>query len=319
MRQTRLILGLVAGIVLLVVLNGPALAQAPLSVKVGVLPIVPMTPFRTAEKLGLFKEEGLEVKPEMFQGGAVALPALLNKQVDITYSNWVSAAQLAQQGGKLKVIAGGTASWSKPPDAGTILVGRDSDIKSVKDLPGKTIGFNTLRSIERASVMQVLKNNGIDPASVKYVEVPWPNQADAHKQGSIQALTVIEPFQSRYVNQMGFRVLAYFYPEGWKVSVPLAGWAVMQDWLAEHTEHARRFARGLERAVQYLRQNPAEERKLMEEFFKLPKLVVDGIVVNDYSVKVDAAGAQIVLDALVEDGMLKGKVNFAELLHDTAK
>ena len=91
------------------------------------------------------------------------------------------------------------------------------------------------------------------------------------------------------------------------------------DIVAEHKEHARRFARGLERAVQYLRQNPAEERRLMEEFFKLPKLVVDGIVVNDYSVKVDAAGAQIVLDALVEDGMLKGKVNFAELLHDTAK
>ena len=309
-----------AGFVLALVIGAMehAEAQAPLTLKVGILPIIPMTPLRTAEKLGYFKEEGVELQLQTFQGGAVALPALLNKQVDITYSNYVSVVQLAQQGGKLRVIAGGTSSWAKTPDAGSLLVGQDSPVKSLRDLPGKTLALNTLRSIEHVSIKQWLRNNGIDPNSVKYVEVPWVNQADAYKQGSIQVLSVIEPFQSRYVNQMGFRVVGYFY-EAWKIGVPLAGWVVMQEWLNDKKDHARRFARAIERAVQYLRQNPAEERKLMEEFFKLPKPVVGGIVVNDYTVKVNPAAAQILLDAMVEDGVLKTKVNFAELLHDTAR
>jgi NitT/TauT family transport system substrate-binding protein len=294
-------------------------ANSPATLKVGILNIIPITPLRTAVKLDYFKEVGLDVQVETFAGGALAFPALLNKQIDIVYTNYISAVQLADQGGKLRIVAGGNASLGTEPDSGTLLVGPDSDVRSLRDLPGRTIALNTLNDLIRLTIKKLLRDTGIDPASVNYTEVPWQNQADAYKQGSIQVLSVIEPFQTRYVTQLQFRPLSYIFPAAWKTSIPLAGWVALEEWVPSHREPLQRFARVLERSVQYLKANPAEERKLMAEFFNFSEELVAGVSVNTYSVKVDPAAAQLTVDAMVEDGMIKNRVSFESLLYDTAR
>jgi NitT/TauT family transport system substrate-binding protein len=298
----------------------PAAAPAgPATLKVGILNIIPITPFRTAVKLGYFKDVGLDVQVETFAGGALAFPALLNKQIDIVYTNYISAVQLADQGGKLRIVAGGNSSLTTEPDSGTLLVGADSEIRILRDLPGKTIALNTLNDLIRLTIKKLLRDEGIDPGSVSYTEVPWQNQADAYKQGSIQVLSVIEPFQARYVTQLGFRPLAYIFPAAWKTSIPLAGWVALEEWVPSHREPLQRFVQAIERSVQYLKANPAEERKLMAEFFNFSEELVGGVSVNAYSVKVNPVSAQLTVDAMVEDGMIKNRVSFESLLYDTAR
>lgn len=70
-----------------------------------------------------------------------------------------------EKGAKMKVLA---AAGALAPNA---IFTAKADIKSIKDLQGKTIGAGSIGSVLHQIMVATLQKSGVDPASVKFVNV----------------------------------------------------------------------------------------------------------------------------------------------------
>ena len=61
-------------------------------------------------------------------------------------------------------------------------------------MKGKVIAAPTLGAVMHSATLYWLKKNGVDPSSVRGVEVPFPNMADQLKAGSVDAAEGLVPF-----------------------------------------------------------------------------------------------------------------------------
>ncbi len=83
----------------------PGKAEELTKVRISMLRIVSSAPVIAADKLGYFRDEGLEVDVTPTTGGAVGVSALVGGSVDFAQSNIVSIVLAAKQGLDLKVVA----------------------------------------------------------------------------------------------------------------------------------------------------------------------------------------------------------------------
>ena len=92
------------------------------------------------------------------------------------------------------VASAGEAIEVKSNPTTQVIVRKDSGIKSAADLKGKAIAAPTLGAVIHVATLYWLKKNGVDPASIRGVEVPFPNMGDQLKAGNVDAVEALEPF-----------------------------------------------------------------------------------------------------------------------------
>lgn len=168
-------------------------------ITLGVLPILDVASVHVAIKKGYFAAEGLEVNLKVIEGGAKAIPGLINKELDFTFGNWVSffAAQskdVAKAVDGIKLISDG---YQAKPDMFLILVSGDSAIKSPADLAGKTIAINTFKNIAELTAKATLEAANVDVSTVKFKEMAFPDMQAAVQNKSVDAAFMVEPFITR--------------------------------------------------------------------------------------------------------------------------
>jgi NitT/TauT family transport system substrate-binding protein len=89
--------------------------------------------------MGIFKKEGIEIEPIYTRGGAETVQAVLSGSVDVAASNGLLGTIGAfSKGAPIRVTA---ASMTGSPEL-FWYAKTESNIKSVKDLAGKTMGFS---------------------------------------------------------------------------------------------------------------------------------------------------------------------------------
>ena len=77
---------------------------------------------------GIFRKHGLEIDLQAAQGGATAIPSLVNGDVQIAGSNVVSLLIASGKGVPVRAIAGGTNAQDQGKDFGALLVEKGGDI-----------------------------------------------------------------------------------------------------------------------------------------------------------------------------------------------
>jgi NitT/TauT family transport system substrate-binding protein len=84
---------------------------------------------------------------------------------------------------------------ANPADDTTVLVAaKGSGITSIKDLAGKNVAEVQLTSLNSLSVEVLAKQAGIDPHSVRQIQIPFPQMPAALAQGRVQAAVIVAPF-----------------------------------------------------------------------------------------------------------------------------
>jgi ABC-type taurine transport system substrate-binding protein len=68
------------------------------------------------------------------------------------------------------------------------MASKSSTIKDVKDLEGKTIGINALRGVAEVMIKNSLEKQGVDPDSIKLLEIPFPDIPAALGQKHVDAV-----------------------------------------------------------------------------------------------------------------------------------
>ena len=301
-------------------LAAQAWGQAPETPKlrVSTIPIAGMTPIYAANKLGYFKDAGLEVNVEFAAGGAQTVPLLVQGSLQLANGPAVSIALANQQGFNLRLLPPTLDDKRGSPGQTASLVKTDGPIKTVADLKGKRIGVNTINSVNWLYDRAFLRKHGLDPAQVTYVEIPFPSMVDALLRGSVDAINVAQPFHRIAVNTGQARALGYPFVEV-QPGLHIAAYAGNAPWLDANPNTVKAFVQAMRRSVEYLRANPNEAKNLIAEFTKSKRELVEQVPIDDWSTELSVADVAATLKVMQQEGLLKKPVDPKSLIHDLGR
>ncbi|GGS94193.1 ABC transporter substrate-binding protein [Nonomuraea spiralis] len=280
------------------------------TIKVGALPVPDAVSVYLANAKGFFKEEGLTVEPVTITGGAAALPQIQSGALDISQTNYVSTFLAVSQGKKIKLVAD---MYQAAPNTFNIMVPKDSPIKTVADLKGKTIFVNNLNNIATLAAETQLKVAGLTKDDVKFAEKPFPEQGNAINSGQADAGWMTEPFITANQSVFGFRKLADTMT-GQTEDFPIAGWMATEDWVQKYPKTLAAFQRAIAKAQQLA----SSDRKAIEEalpkYTKIDAKTASVITLGTYPSELNENRLQKVADLMLEYKYLTSPVDVKSVI-----
>ena len=234
-------------------------AQTPAVLKFG-LPAAgdaDYAPIVAAEKLGYYKAAGLNVETTVYKGGAIAQQALSAGAADVI-GFFGAGAVLAITKGADSRIVGGLATQ---PSGWYILTKANSDIKSLKDLDGKTVGIASAGSLTDIFMLWAA-----DHAGVKVTMAPLGIGAlvPAGKAGQIAAFPIFPDLSYREVANGDMRLLVDLGKEmpPTYTDVLVASKAMM----TRRADQLRAFLGATYRALDYMQHNKDFALNLLQAY-----------------------------------------------------
>lgn len=287
-------------------------------VTIGLLPISAVAPVYMGMEQGFFAEEGIDLEVEIAQGGAAIVPAVVSEEYEFGFSNPISLFQASVKDLPVQVIANAnSASDTDDPELinSFVFADEDSAIDSAEDLEGKTIAVNTLENLGHVTVSAALENNGVDPSTVEWLEVPFPDMQVALDAGRVDAIWLVEPFTTQ-ARQAGARpVLKPYYDTqpGMTASVYFTSRQLSES----DPELVDGFVRAMQRSNTFAAEHPDRLRAAVGDTTSIepdvleeialpnpsPDLHVDSLRrLAELTVRYGVANEPADLDALVRDG-----------------
>jgi|FaiFalDrversion2_1042247.scaffolds.fasta_scaffold00493_2 NitT/TauT family transport system substrate-binding protein len=316
MRRVAFQMGLVGSVVtILVVCSVSSIpAQAPVRLRVGIIPIVDLLQLFVADAKGYFAEEGLRVETTAMAGGAQIAPAVEGGSLDVGWSNVVSILLARERGFDFVFFAPGAFEVDPHNRVHQLLVPADSPVRGARDLVGKTVAVNTLANIPYLATLVWLDQQGVNPAQVRFVEIPFPDMPAALSGKRVDAAVVIEPFASVALAQGVARVLdpRPFAVFGRRVLV--ASWFAKRSWLDRNRQAASAFNRAIRRANEFILRRPAEARALIPRYTRVPADLAERMPLPGFFSTVFDSDVRPVVEAAVKHGLLRRPLTPEDIL-----
>lgn len=184
---------------------GSAVSAEPQKVRVSIIPLADAAPFYAAMTNGYFQAEGLQVEATTSIGGATAIPSLVSGAIDVAYNNVVSALLAKAQGLDVKMIAPATRALMQRSG---VIARKGEGITAASQLAGKTVAVNNRNTLMWLYARAWAKEGGADPDTINFREVPFPQMNDALRQKQVDAIYVVDPFQSKALEDASLLRLA---------------------------------------------------------------------------------------------------------------
>ena len=236
------------------------------TLKVGYLPLTDFLGMYAAIEQGFMTAEGLKLELQAMAGGATIIPAIVGGSLDFGISNYVSVIVANGQGIKIKAFSD-SAYGTKASPPFSIIVKKDSPIKTGKDLNGKKVAVNTRNGIVHVGVMEWISRNGGDPTTVQYVELPFPQMPPAISQGQVDAAAPTEPFVT--VATSADAVILANYLTDLRDPVAIAGFISTDDWITKNKDAAASFHRANAKGMDWVSKNESKAREYAAKYANL--------------------------------------------------
>jgi NitT/TauT family transport system substrate-binding protein len=184
-------------LVLLAVSHGAACtwAQMPekraVTIAVGGKAALYYLPLTLAERLGYFKDAGLDVQILDFAGGAKSLQAMMGGSADVVAGGFDHVVILRARGQKLRAFVLQVAT---PSLMLGVVKARAASYRSAKDLKGMKVGVTAPGSSTHIFLNHLLAGAGLAPDDVAVIGVgTGPTAVAAVRAGHIDAIANVEP------------------------------------------------------------------------------------------------------------------------------
>jgi len=281
-------------------------------ITMGVLPIVPSAALQLGIDEGIFEEHGFDVTLETGQGGAALLPAVVSGQMQFAISNPLSIMLAQGEGLDVRLITGYSHSLKEGDDITSVWASADSGIASPKDLEGKTVAVNTLRTMGEVSIKKIVSEDGGDPNGVEFVELGFPDMPAALSAGNIDAAWVPEPFQT-ILKDGGNQLISYNYQDTMPgvptMSVITAGTLAEQD-----PEMVDEFVAAVDEVTTFAQENPDKVRETLTTFLEMDDALAQKVLIEDFGAQMDEEAMQKLADLSLEYGLLSEPVDMEKLM-----
>jgi NitT/TauT family transport system substrate-binding protein len=186
--------------------RGQAIEKKQLTLGVGGKSALYYLPLTICERLGYFKEQGLDVTIEDFRGGAQSLQALVGGSVDVVTGAYEHTIRMQAKGQDIRAVI---ELGRFPGIAVGLRKDRAPAYKSAADLKGTKIGVTAPGSSTHFFVMYLMSKAGLAPADASYIGVGAAASAvAAMKKGEIDALSNVDPMITRLEQDGVIKIIA---------------------------------------------------------------------------------------------------------------
>lgn len=266
-------LGVTAGVAVSLATAGGASAKSLTTLRIGYNPNPTNTTIIVAEEHGFFKKNGINAKLTPSQNTTALIPAL-GKQFDLVNLSPPTLLQAAEAGQDLTMVAGQTIE--SPALKDTYFIG-GKNITSMKQLVGAKIGVPSLSGTLYEAAVIALNKAGIKKSQVKFLVVPFPDDAGDLANGTISATDTIVPFNGQLLGEgfsdLGDPVLAV---TGNHMGSDI-GWGANRAWAQANKSVLKNFLKAERQADAWIKGHQKATVGILEKSFQLPAVAAEHI------------------------------------------
>ncbi len=288
-------------------------SDGPTTVSVATFPFAASAPLFLGMEEGFFKEEGLNIEPDMLISGPEAVTSVVSHENEIGFSSSVPLIVARSQGLPIKVVSPGELAGKTASEAGSaVVVSSDSPIENGKDLEGKTIGVVALKDIGDVTIKESLSKKGADPEKLEFVEIPFPEMNAALDSGRVDAAWMIEPFTAQ-AKANGARVITYNYVET-EPDLTVAAYFTTEEFSDESPDTVDAFANAMEKSLSYAQSHSDKVRKLIPTYTEIPSSVAKAMVLPTWRPELNEPSLEHLSELAQKYGLTEEEVRLDELI-----
>ena len=284
---------------------GSANAQDKVKVKFGVLTTASQAAFYVGAKRGIFAKYGFDVEVVPLATGVQANQALAAGQVDWSGGGVESTVVAWANALPFKAYS----MYAKGGDSYGILVRKDANISSPKDLKGKKIAVPQ-GTAPAQGLNQVLKEAGLPRDSVMRVNANYGNMGQMLISGAVEAMAGLEPFLTLTEEKMEGKSTMLL-----RLGKHVQGgglFLITDKWAAANPTKIPDVVTALWESQQWVRQNQKEAAAIEAEFLKVePRIVEVSFKVLTYDPLIDdftSKSLQTTADYLAEEKLIPAPI-----------
>ncbi len=267
--------------VLAVSIHAPALAQEPVTLKMGRANAAEENYWLMQARPDITPNQGKLYKLDItaFRASDATFRAFEAGQIDGGSASANAVLTAASKGLDLRVVA----SLSLEAEGGSVtqyMVKADSPIKTIADLKGKTVGIVGYRSSIELWARAALSKGGLNPdRDVNWAVVPFPAMGPAVRSGKVDIAGMPQVFSEPEAAKGGLRTL-FTSKTGVPFDEELILIIMRPEIMKKHPEAVRAFLADLSTATKWYLKNTREAKQALidkkivgiapEAYFKLP-------------------------------------------------
>ena len=214
-----------------------------------------------------FGEEGLEATPQPHAFGKPALQAVIEGQADIATAGDTPIVFAVMDGKKITTLA--MIQTANKNEA--IVARRDHGITKPSDLKGKKIGL-TLGTTGDFFADSFLLAHGIDRKHIKIIDLKPDEMAAALAAEKVDAVSTWNPTLIQLKKKLGSKGIIFFGESFYtEIFCVVSG----QEYVKKNPTAIKKVLRALLKAEIFVQQYPEESRRLVSEFIKTDKVILD--------------------------------------------
>jgi NitT/TauT family transport system substrate-binding protein len=245
---------------------GAAGTSGKVTIAVGGQPLLVYLPTTLADRLGYYAQEGVRVEIQDLQGGSKALQALQGGSVDVVSGYYDHTIQMQAKGRE----AVSFVSMLRLPSLALVVSPKSSrPINSVADLKGANIGVTSPGSSTDFFLKYLLVKHGMAADDARVHGIGGDTSAvAAMEQGQVDAAVMIDPSISQLQQRLGeakvkilvdARTVLGLRQDFGVDTYPAAVLYSTREWLNNNGDSARKLAKAIVRALQWIDQHAATE------------------------------------------------------------
>lgn len=253
-------------------------------------------PLHIAMDKGFFAAEGLTIKADVDLGSGSTVEAVVGGQVDMAWTNVVSALTVYGKGLGLKMVA---VTDVAVEGSQQVLVAKDSPARGLADLAGKKVAVLSPNTICVLSIRTALRAQALAQDSIAFAPVAPPEHANVLSSGEVAATCTSDPFRTLMIEKLGARpILDSSVNE--LAAYPVGGYVVSTKFAGEHGDALTRFQRALRKATEFANANPAAVREALPKFANVDAEVANRVVINRFVEAADTATVRTKVQAIAD-------------------
>ena len=219
------------------------------------------TPFYVAEKLGYFRDEGLDVVVVECPTGSACLKQLLESKVQLATASDLPIMFRSFEAVPFKVLA----TFATSSQDVKLVTRKNSGMKSSADLKGKQVAL--VRGSAGQYVLDLtLLAAGLDPRAITTVDLDLKRLPQAAVNPQIDAFALFQPGANQLIKLLGADAVVVPIPHLYTLTFNLIA---LRDKSGVSDEEQLKILRALERAVNFIKAEPAASMGILREHLKM--------------------------------------------------
>jgi NitT/TauT family transport system substrate-binding protein len=281
-------------------------------IKVAVLPLEPTAQAMYAKHRAMFRKQGLSAELKILGDPSQTIATLLSGQAQFAATHVGLVAKLKSDDAPIKVVAAGATYDPKSKPTSSLVAARGKAITRARDFVGKTVAIDFPNTIADLGVREWLEKNGVDPKSVKFTYIAFPQMLGPLAQGTVDAALLPEPYLTLALQQGAKRVVSPFQAVCTKVC-QLTFWIARAD--VDENVRAR-FRNAIQNAAVWANQdkNDPMSGKIVAKYAPIDAKVIAKMARSTFGTRLRVSLAREWLTVFAKYGVIPGSFRPIDLV-----